>query len=364
MKIMYIGATPQARVYKQVKALKKNYNLEIDLVCYRYDHTLFLGLFNHTSILKNANPYEEITQLLKEYKPDIIHFFSDKFLMAKPVIDSKIPYVFDPYDFFLEQKGLSPKELLSNWQEIIDNAKAMVLRYDESIQNSAIFKSMYNEKIPFLQLFDYCIDDFFVTRDIEEKKEKSIVHIGYLSSLELPREKFSASQFDSVALAVLEASYGYTIYTSLWSDSFEEIKKDYQPILDQFPSSFRLNPALPQQELNEVICEYQWGSYLHDIHKADDSPYIVCSVGNKVFNYLEASLPILVTDDLTATANFIQKYQIGINVGDINSFKSKLDTIDSNSYEALYNSVLERREEELNIHSHIYKLYNLYKEIL
>jgi len=364
MKIFFIGATPQARVYKQVKALQAKYrHLKIYLVCYRYDKILFDNVFEKVFILKDSNPYDEVKALLNLHKPNIIHFFSDKYAIAKPIIDSNIPYVFDPYDYFLEQASLSKSQLIAHWQEIVYNAKGLVIRYDESIRDNPFFKLLDISQKRVIQLFDYCLEDFFVNIDLKDKIQNSIVHIGYVSNLSLPKHLYSPTQFDKVAHKLVSLDYKYTIYSSLWSSKYDELLKSYSFVLTKYPDLFNIYPAVEQKKLNHTISKYQYGSYLHQIDKEYDisAAYIQNSVGNKLFNYLEALLPVLSTPEFKSTANLIKRYNIG-TVMDLDNFDDIIKKANDN-YEIYFDKILNLRKNQFNIYNHIQKLYDIYKDI-
>ena len=364
MKIFFIGATPQARVYKQVKALQIKYSqIEISLVCYRYDKVLFKDIFKDVFILKSSNPNDELPYILENYDIDTIHIFTDKLAIVKPVIKSKIPYVFDPYDYFLEQDKLSQKVLFEHWQEMISNASAILLRYDISILDSDEFKSLNIKDKRVIQMFDYALPEFFVPKIDTSKRNNRIAHIGYVSSLSLPRNKFGATQFDNVAMTIIKKR-PYDIFCSLWSDDFEKISKEYNNTIKSDSGSFNIYSALDQFSLNDTISKYKYGSYIHDCTEAtkNKTPYINNSIGNKIFNYLEAGLPIIATDNFKATSNFIEEFGIGVNIGKLGMFNSSIDNIDIN-YEDLLQRCYLARENELNINNHIYKLMKLHKQI-
>ncbi|MEA2049965.1 MAG: hypothetical protein U9O56_04470 [Campylobacterota bacterium] len=363
MNIAYIGATPQARVYKQVKLLKEKYDVNISLVCFRYDELLFNDLFDKTYVLKKGNPYNKIESILVKLNPDIVHLFSDKFAIAEAIIDSKIPYVYDPYDYFLEQDGISNDTMMEHWKMMAQNASGIVLRYDESIKETKKFQYLQIEDTkPIIQLFDYACSDFFINKRTVSSRMDKVVHIGYLSSLDLSKETHIATQFNNVAKSI-SPYRGYDIFCSLWSDKFDLLSVQYQNIKEKFRDNFNLYSALPQEQLNETISSYKYGSYIHDSSIDSDMPYILKSVGNKIFNYIEAGLPIITTNEITASAKFIEQHKIGVNIKTMEMFNDNIDSIDDN-YEELLKTVYHKRENELNILNHIYKLYDLYKLVI
>lgn len=363
MRIIFVGTTPQARVYKQVKTLKKYYKIEPYLICYRYDSSLFDGLFEKVFILKKRDPYDEIKYILSLYKFNLIHFYSDKIALLKPIIDLKLPYLFDPYDYFLPQDGIDDILLLEQWQKMVYYSKSILLRYDISIYENNLFKKIDLKDKQVVQLFDYCLDEFFVNEK-QQYIDNSIVHIGYISKLTLPKHLFSPTQFDEIARVITDYKYKYIIYSSLWSNDYSEIVKDYYDILEKSSGLFKIFKAIPQNKLNSTISKYKYGSYLHTIDDEfnKNMPYIKNSVGNKVFNYIEALLPILSSKEFEATSKIIKKYKIGEQI-DINNFRIEIERA-NNNYEEFLNNIKIVREEDFNIKNHIYKLYDLYKEII
>ncbi len=359
MKIVFIGATPQARVYKQVIALKRKYKIEISLICFRYDEILFKGVFDKVTILPKGDPFSQIVEYLNTNKLDVIHLFSDKLSIANAIIQSKIPYIFDPYDYFLEQENISKEELLTHWRIITSNANAILLRYDENIKNNSFFKQLNLENKLIVQMYDYCLEDYFIKK--LQIRENRIVHIGYVSKISAS-EAFSATKFHKVALTVAPI-IPYDIFCSLWSDEFELLKKEYITVKNQLKDSFNLYPTLSQQELNKRISSYKYGSYIHDpIVKNINTAYIKCSVGNKIFNYLEAGLPIITTSELEASSNFVKKYKIGFCLESMYCLKDNIKNIEL-SYKEFLTNCYEVRENQLNIMTHIYKLYELYCKV-
>ncbi len=359
MKIVFIGATPQARVYKQVIALKRKYKIQISLICFRYDEILFQGVFDKVTILSKGDPFYEITKYLNTNQVDVIHLFSDKLSIAKAVIKSKLPYIFDPYDYFLEQENISKEELLTHWKIITSNANAILLRYDENIKNNSFFKQLSLDNKLIIQMYDYCLEDYFIKE--VQKRENRIVHIGYVSKISASKA-FDATKFDKVALTIAPI-IPYDIFCSLWSDEFEILEKEYINVKNQLKDSFNLYSSLPQKELNKKISTYKYGSYVHDpIVKNINTAYIKYSVGNKIFNYLEAGLPIITTSELEASSNFVNKYKIGFCLESMYHLKDNIENIEL-TYKEFLTNCYKMRETKLNIMTHIYKLYELYCKV-
>lgn len=306
--------------------------------------------------MTDKDPNKEITESIALYNPDIIYLISDKFTMANAVIQSKIPYIYEPYDFFYDSTNASTiKEQII----IMDNATKIISRYDRNVLHTYEKHGYYVEEKNVLEFFDYCTEDNFTHNSI--KSSLSIIHAGYISALNKPKKSHAYSQFDTVALSLSKQKISFDFYTSLWSDDFKTVKETYCDTIKQAKGYFTIHQSLSQPLLQKSISSYMYGSYLTDTKEyQQDSATTAYPIGNKVFTYLEAGLPIIVTNNSPAVATLVKKYNIGICIDAIDTLTQELETV---NYSTLVKNVLKHREKALNIQVQIPKLINVLKEI-
>ena len=81
----------------------------------------------------------------------------------------------------------------------------------------------------------------------------------------------------------------------------------------------------------------------------------------KLFNYIEAGLPVLVSKDLTYQSWIISRYGAGIVVGKSDMTRMK-HVITAQDYSALVAGLLRRRE-EISLRVHIPRLLTFYRQV-
>src|SRR3989338_8659352 len=112
---------------------------------------------------------------------------------------------------------------------------------------------------------------------------------------------------------------------------------------------FHYHDKINPKELNKEISNYHYGIVLDFFNKLINPLWQKTSVGNKIYNYLEAGLPVIMTNDLKAMADIVKKHKLGICIDykDLKELKNILSNLD---YEKLQKNV-KIAQKELSISS-------------
>lgn len=103
--------------------------------------------------------------------------------------------------------------------------------------------------------------------------------------------------------------------------------------------------ALPNDELNKKLGDYQFGIHLFFSDPEKTPEYLIKNpVPNKIFSYLEAGIPIIINDEMEYMADLIRKYDCGIVIEEKN-LKNLNSIIKKKDYSKLLNGVNKARKD-------------------
>ena len=124
---------------------------------------------------------------------------------------------------------------------------------------------------------------------------------------------------------------------------------------------FHYHDKINPKELNKEISNYQYGIVLDFFNKLINPLWLKTSVGNKIYNYLEAGLPIIMTNDLKAMAEIVKKHKLGICI-DYKDIKELKNILSKLNYEKLQKNV-KIAQKELSITNLVKELESFYEKV-
>lgn len=375
-KILYITITPSFNLLRQSIYIRKNESYETILLM---ESPWLLKLMErHFDAVYIYDTYYELANILKEIKPYMVHvqgsMLGSDFLcmLAKLLSSSKI--VFEFYD--VPSLTINREDSISAWgkkntelgffaeQFACENADGIILGY--SNEAAEILKKQYNTKAPILEFHTYVCNEFLTNGNNTKYSQKDgkihLVYGGYVYTANIPKNVNDSYQFVELIKEITRQGIYLDIYTSphMSTIKFEQLFADYIA-LSKENNLFRfMKGFLPHEAVNE-FSRYDFGM----LHLFDQGSSLNKSnkirLPGKFFFYLEAGLPILISEEFEYGSKLVREHEIGIVVSqkDIYNLSQIIPMYD---YEKLRKNVMSARK-KFSMGTHIDKLIGFYEEI-
>lgn len=344
--LIIVGQTLNHRVIRHAKIIKQNTSYPIAFLIGK--NSPLLGLTDELGQIqiiryRNFIHLKRFGKSLKN-KNSVVYAFASK--PSYPVVfieESKLPFVYDPYDCFSIYYGKNPK---TKWlipevaaeEYCIKNAKGLIARNPELREASKLFGTKNPNTILFL---DYCDETRFM--DIHPKNNKiSFVYSGGIYGKHELKTSHGLTDFFDIIEKLDSQNIDFHIYPSplLRKESYY----DYVDAQQQY-SHFFFHESISQQKLSEELSQYHFGILPHfrseESNLSDEKLRTASSL--KLFNYLEAGLPIIVSAELEFMAWLVKRYKIGFSIykEDVADIKNIIQSCD---YTELQKNVFEARQ--------------------
>lgn len=376
-KILYVTITPSFNLLRQSIYVRKNGNYETILLM--ESPWLFKLMERHFDAVYIYDTYYELANILKEVKPYIVHvqgsmLVSDFLcILAKLLSNTKI--VFEFYD--VPSLTINKEDSVSAWgkkntelgffaeQYACENTDGIILGY--SNEAAEILKKRYNIKAPIIEFHTYICNEFVLNKNgIKYSQEDGKIHLvygGIVYSSSHPEKVFNTNQFYELIKEITKQGICLDIFATphVSMVKFEQFFQDYIAISKE-NALFKFKKGLfPSDAVNE-FSRYDFGMliYLFDKRSSLNESNKIRLPG-KFFFYLEAGLPILISEEFEYGSKLVREHEIGIVVSQKDIYNlSKI--IPKYDYEKLRNNVIAARK-ELSMEAHIDRLLDFYEDI-
>ncbi len=305
-------------------------------------------MHGHQSIFFDLAIYSDLLSFLvslSQAKGWILHTQGWLFRYHIPVlIDAFTPYLcrhlvefMDIQSFFLpeEKMGKIAPYMRQTWgsncmdnhrlqlrceKYIMDHIDRVVFTGDEGHQK---ILAPACTKRKFLNFGSYPLADFF-SNDCPDRPNKGpwrLVAAGGIPPLtpQRPPPLFGDAQLLSMVKNLLKMQLNVDIYNNPLLGS-EEGYKDLYPdymILQKHNKKFHFHRGVMPWELADLITVYDFGLMLYDFSDVlVGNRHYQHIVPSKLFAYMEAGLPVIVSSRLTAVCNIINKFGIGFCIAE------------------------------------------------
>ncbi len=386
--IVFVRAKPSVRIYKIAKALRKSTDYELILICrtLSYDANLFKDLFDqiffYSTVFKFSKQsdlsfnkwwnkklklgYRKVIKILNQINPTLIHTMAEPYnIIAYLIQNSKVPVILDANDYTGISTGLENLDMKTARLE------RYCLEYADGISHKGPdyeidYYRQHGYKItcPELRWMNYCDEDLCV--DTPQKKlsesdgEIHFVYTGLIANN--PELKYI--YYIPLAKKLARQKIHFHIYPKFAEQrlSYESYKKYIDLAIKE--KYFHFHRPLSLKDLIKEISLYDWGLWIHsaDISVRTHPEKVMTGSGNKIFSYLEAGLPMIVSSSRIYGKKIIEEYNIGFAIDD--SDWDKFDKlIKDRDYSRLKKNVLKVRK-ELSMQNQSHKLVSFYDQIL
>jgi len=394
--IVFVREEANPRLYNQALALKRSNKYKLILLCRTFDFetlTILKNIFNkiicyqpfnlnNYGLYQNFNSslashfmkylvycyfepwvgnFAEINRLpsiLENIRADVFNCPGGPYKLTQRIIkQTKCPVILDLHNGSIS-KGI---DKLSKIQLEIDSFNfenaAGIIHRGKNFEIEYYKKYEYNINCPILNYLDACNKEFFVKNELKkissEDSEYHLVDIG--SGLSLTR----------IALAkkLAKQKIHYHLYSVPYSLIYPVVFKELNR-LNKFEKYFHLERTVPFHLISQEISKYDFGSMLRTSVYLNQYTldYLKVATSYRIFNYLEAGLPVIISERYEFMKKIIEENKIGFSIKDseLGDF-SKM--INKNEYSNLRSNVIRTRE-KLRFEKNENKVVDFYTKII
>jgi len=226
----------------------------------------------------------------------------------------------------------------------------------------------YDSVLPKIEFHSYPVQEFFAPPAPPGGAEKTpseefrLAFIGTLNASNLPKEFFGDVQLLPMLKRLVRQKIHCDIFllpyqaknNSLWDYSYFENSTPYFNILN----------GLPPDEITHALIDYDYGVMFYlfsdDFRVLPD--HLQGILPTKFFTFMEAGIPVIVSEELAFVATIVRKHGLGVVVSqeDLDSLPALLASADRDT---LCANIYRYREENV-MDNHIVKLARLYDLVL
>jgi len=226
--------------------------------------------------------------------------------------------------------------------------------------NIAIRKYAAGIKPPAIFFPLYCDNDKFLNNDKKlDAGDIHIVYAGGVAGSHRDKAHYGSIQFHEL-IKVLDVQHvHFHIYPSP-----SNIRADYDEYeqLAKTTEYFHFHSPVSQEAIAAELNKYHFGIlpfFSTDSNQSKEKYKYATSL--KLFNYIEAGIPILVSEDLVYQSWIVSRYDAGIIIGqeDLSGIRKVILRQD---YRKMVADLIKRRE-EISLKVHVPRLLKFYREI-
>lgn len=360
--VVFVGEFLPPRIPRMAKWLKREGNFYFVLLCHErgFVEKYTDSSFDETLLFRNNWHLKRILKGLKQI--DLVHGFAPKSYYcneARKSVDA--PYIHDMQDVYATYYGLNPdlnwliKEL-PHERECLEKADGVVAHCLEA--NVAFRKYRISKKPKTLFFPLYCDDDFFQEHTKKfNPKEIHLVYAGGIAGSHRNPKQYGNIQFHGLIDTLTKQGLHFHIYPSPGNQAIEY--EEYEAIAKKNPL-FHFHQPVAQQQLAKELGKYDFGILPFFKELSEQSvDKLNYATTLKLFNYLEAGIPIIVSSDLGFQSWIINRYKVGISIlhQQLSSLKELLLVKD---IESMNIQIVSVRKNELSLRRNIHRLSAFY----
>lgn len=338
--ILFYGEAMNYRIYNLIKLLKDE-GRSVYWLTTNYKKKVHSDLSKFQIFTRNK--YHSIRILGATNIPVMIYFASNARFCSNGIECFNGVKFFDNYDNYILYYGYNcehkfSKDLLVAERNCFEQADYVIARNLEVNQALRKYKLIDKEK---LFIPDSCNSNRFQQSKKLKGNKISLVYCGGLYG---QKEKSFTHGFDDFSIlydSLIENDLSIHLYPNP-----QQFPIHYQSIMElsQENKNIFLYKSVPNDLLVEEISKYDFGIIPH--YKTNESTIseekLMFASSNKFMNFLEAGIPIIVTNEMKFMAWIVKRYQIGIVV-DKTEFNNLRNVISSYDYSLLCDNVYKTR---------------------
>lgn len=386
--IIFVSLKPHIREYKHALALKRTNNYYLKLIAFEikpnfdfdnvFDEVLIFGPQEITknklfykgvglTLLAHSKYYhKKLAKIIKKENPNLFHTFANYHHEMSDIVmeNTNVPVIYDGQDFLGISFGLEniSEEKKQKEKYCFENADG-IIRKGPPFEIDYYRQNGYKINCPELKFLPYCDKRLFVNGTKKLSDEDGEIHLVYTGSIE-NNYKIRYQYFIPLAKILAKQRIHFHIYSGSVSGikkrDYKKFKEYYE--LDKSEKYFHFHESVPFSKLHVGISKYDFGLSIHENFPMPlwTREKMMTSIGNKFFSYLEASLPIIVSEHIIHNREIVEQYKVGFSVKDEELVKLK-NILDKTNIEFFRSNVLnERKRLTINYNSNsLIEFYNL-----
>jgi glycosyltransferase involved in cell wall biosynthesis len=329
------------------------------IIVFEISHKIsFSNMFSLVKILFNSkkkNFIKEINNLdpylFQVTGPDLFTYLFMKKIKKKP----KIYFAYDIWNFYKKKRSLKNLEIKEAFQKYFEKK---CFRLANGVLHKGPSGELnlldYSIKKPDLALIPGCLKEWTFSPKKKKSKEIHLVHAGGPQ-----RDIPGIFPFIEITKQITKQKIHLHVYGPCSNDIekerfLEESKKN---------SYFHWHEKKDVKELNKDMSNYNYGIIFNFYDfSIMNQLFPKTSMANKMFNYIEAGIPILIDENSKVMSDIIQKEKIGLIIP-FNRFESLREILEKQDYNKLQENI-KRCQEKFSV-SHLTKeLENFYEKVV
>ena len=352
-RILFIEPQPCIRALKLAYGLKWLLGKEISLVFGYQGKTLseFYGygdeFFDEFVLLSKENPEKSISELVKRYKPHIIHSHNAPDFLTVAALNSvkDTPIIHDTHDALTMRK--TPYSLSDDEERV--NQYAVEERIANEDSNGRIYitkgvkdyiRDQYTVDAEYEIIFNNYVPKKIIPQRLEKKLssidgETHIVYAGTIASQTEGHHYDLRGIFKEIA----DHQFHIHIYASREDEAYERLAQESKYI--------HYHGHLDQRVLMKELTRYDYG--WTGFNDAKNRAHLDVCLPNKTFEYIACGLPVLSYPHKTLT-EFIERNKVGFILDNFN-LEEKLEeseTVRENVLKNRYSFTVENNIDRLS----------------
>lgn len=375
--IIFVETNPMVPIYKMARLLKLSKNYETVLVSFSkvnidyqkkaFDKIIILDLdapLSPKSIFQtikklNQRRYKSIFKELKKLNPYIVQITGPNPLplLAFYLFKNK-PIIYFAHDIwqpygkkFSIIKGSGRMIYLNTIIEkfMFRKAAGTIYKGPEGCLNLLSYKIPH----PTISFLPYCLDEWIIKPKLNKNKEWHLVFVGG------PWIKWNGhASFDEIINKLSHQKIHFHIYSS----SNDEYQKIHFQEVAKSNKYFHFHEKIPAEKLGEEISKYDYGVHFDFIDSSVINPnFTKITFGNKILSYIEAGLPIIVSEDCEFTCKFVKENNAGFSIG--HTELGNLKTLLNKQNKSKVKLNVRKAQQKLLLSKHMMEIENFYKKV-
>lgn len=364
-KVLYCGVIMHARIGRVAKWVDRKSDFECILVAekQRFTPQLSNDVFKQTLLYRNK---WQLKTIVKKYasEKNIFHLFGPPYNCSFEIIqyfksqNIKAKLLYDYQDLQITNFGLNPpfaymKEDIVKEEYVLKNVD-IIVSHSLEVQTA---KKYYGEIKPKKLFFPLYVDnDVFKEKKTKQTKEIHLVYAGGVYSKFQNKAFFGGQQFHWLIEKLEQQKIHFHIYPTPTNRKSHLV--DYIEY-DKKLKYFHLHDTVSQANLTNELSQYDYGIipfFNHTNDKLDAKRHHSTTL--KLFNFIEAGIPVIMGKD-TWFQNFMaRKYKANISL-EYEEFDKLRDIVKTHDYEKSIQDIKSCRE-QLSLEKKIEGLLTIY----
>jgi hypothetical protein len=366
-RVVFVGDLLQARIVRMAKWLSRTGQYEVIMVIWKpgFSNEFFSEEAGRAILVENDWHLRSVLRSIQGI--DLIHGFGPPSHMAN-VARKHLPMVRFIHDLqdvrgsYFKKEEVKPKERqeLSDEKEAMQHCRALVCHSLEPRRGFVAHDIVQRPDTLYFPL--YCDDDAF-QKPAEGKNLDGEIHFAYAGGVagsHRPKRLYGIIQFHSFIETLTEQKLHFHIYPSPTN-----IRADYEEYERMSVDNpyFHFHDPIPQSVLSKELSQYHFGvlPFFHGDSGLSEYKFRYATT-LKLFNYIEAALPIVVSRDLTYQSWMVARHRAGIVV-DKSDLQRLREIVRLKPYHEQVQDLLHNRS-RLALSGKIGSLVSLYEKVL